>query len=360
MTVLIEYYTAPSASRLPVATMQALSLGGVVRRREFLTLVGGTAAAGAWPFPLCAQQPALPVVAFVNTGSADGLKNRAVSFRKGLSEAGFVEGKNVTIEYHWLEGRTDQLAAVIAELVRRKVSVIATPGSVVAALAAKAATTTIPIVFGVPEDPVRLGLVATLGRPGGNATGINSFSQEVTGKRLRLLHDLVPKAVRFAVLVNPGNASSTQSTLREVRKAAGSMGLQIQKVLNASTTGEIDKAFDVLARERVDALFVASDAFINSRAVQFATLTARERIPAAYSSDDVVAVGGLMSYGADLSDLSRQVGIYAGSILKGAKPAELPVLQSAKFRFALNLQTARTLGIDVPPGVLSIADAVIE
>jgi len=329
-----------------------------VRRREFLAFVGGAAAAGAWPFPLCAQQPALPVVAFVNTGSADGLKNRAVSFRKGLSEAGFVEGKDVTIEYHWLEGRTDQLPMVIAELLRRKVSVIATPGSVVAALAAKAATTTIPIVFGVPEDPVRLGLVATLGRPGGNATGINSFSQEVTGKRLRLLHDLVPKAVRFAVL--PGNASSTQSTLREVRKAAGSMGLQIQKVLNASTTGEIDKAFDVLARERVDALFVASDAFINSRAVQFATLTARERIPAAYSSDDVVAVGGLMSYGADLSDLSRQVGIYAGSILKGAKPAELPVLQSAKFRFALNLQTARTLGIDVPPGVLSIADAVIE
>jgi putative ABC transport system substrate-binding protein len=323
-------------------------------------LVGGAATAGSWPFPLRAQQSALPVVAFVNTGSADGLKNRAVAFRKGLSETGFVEGKDVTVEYHWLEGRTDQLPAVMADLVRRKVSVIATPGSVVAGLAAKAATATIPIVFGVPEDPVQLGLVATLGRPGGNATGINSFSQEVTGKRLRLLHDLVPKAIRFAVLVNPGNASSMQSTLRELRKAAGPMGVQIQKILNASTAGEIDAAFGVLARERADALFVASDAFLNSRGVQFVTLTARERIPAAYSAEDVVTVGGLMSYGADLSDLSRQVGIYTGSILKGAKPGDLPVLQSAKFKFALNLQTARTLGIDVPAGVLSIADEVIE
>ncbi|MGB7858081.1 MAG: ABC transporter substrate-binding protein [Pseudolabrys sp.] len=331
-----------------------------MRRRDFLTLLGGAAAAPAWPLALRAQQSSLPIVGFVNTGSAEGLKSRADAFRKGLSEAGLVEGKDVTIEYHWLEGRTDQLAAVMADLVKRKVAVIATPGSVVAALAAKAATATVPIAFAVPEDPVRLGLVATIGRPGGNATGINTFSQEVTGKRLRLLRDLVPKATRFALLVNPGNASSTQSTLRELRKAAGDMGVQIQKILNASTIGEIDGIFDVLARERVDALFVASDAFLNSRGVQFATSTARERIPAAYSAEDVVAVGGLMSYGADLSDMSRQVGIYAGSILKGAKPADLPVLQSAKFKFALNLQTARTLGIDVPPGVLSIADAVIE
>jgi putative ABC transport system substrate-binding protein len=329
-----------------------------VRRREFFTLVGGVAAAGAWPSALRAQQSGLPIVGFVNTGSAEGLKSRATAFRKGLSEAGFVEGKDVTIEFHWLEGRTDQLLTV-ADLVRRKVSVIATPGSVVAALAAKAATTTIPIVFGVPEDPVRLGLVATLGRPGGNATGINTFSQEVTGKRLRLLHDLVPKAT-FALLVNPGNASSTQSTLRELRKAAGDMGVQIQKILNASTISEIDGAFDALARERVDALFVASDAFFNSRGVQLATLTARERIPAAYSDREVVAAGGLMSYGADLSDMSRQVGVYTGTILKGAKPAELPVLQSTKFKFAINLQAARTLGIDVPPGILSIADDVVE
>jgi putative tryptophan/tyrosine transport system substrate-binding protein len=331
-----------------------------VRRREFLAFVGSAAATGAWPSALGAQQSALPIVAFVNTGSAEGLKNRPVAFRKGLSETGFVDGKNVAIEYHWLEGRTDQLPTVMADLVRRKVSVIATPGSVVASLAAKAATATIPVVFGVPEDPVVLGLVATLGRPGGNATGINSFSQEVTGKRLRLLHDLVPKATRFALLVNPGNASSHQTTLREVRKAAGPMGVQIQKILTASTAGEIDAAFGVLARERADALFVASDAFLNSRGVQFVTLTARERIPAAYSAEDVVTVGGLMSYGADLSDLTRQVGIYTGSILKGAKPGDLPVLQSAKFKFALNLQTARTLGLDVPPGVLSIADEVIE
>jgi putative ABC transport system substrate-binding protein len=331
-----------------------------MRRREFLAFVGGAAATGAWPSPLRAQQPALPVVAFVNTGSADGLKNRAVSFRKGLSEVGFVEGKDVTIEYHGLEGRTDQLPAVMTDLVRRKVSIIATPGSVVAALAAKAATTTIPIVFGVPENPIGLGLVATLGRPGGNATGINTFSQEVTGKRLRLLRDLVPKATRLAVLVNPGNASSAQTTVREVRKDAGAVGVQIQKILNASTAGEIDAAFDVLARERVDALFVASDAFFNSLGVQFATLTAREKIPAAYSDREVVAAGGLMSYGADLADMARQVGVYTGSVLKGAKPAELPVLQSAKFKFAINLQTARTLGIDVAPRVLTIADEVIE
>jgi putative ABC transport system substrate-binding protein len=331
-----------------------------MRRREFFTFVGGAAAAGAWPFPLRAQQSALPVVAFVNTGSADGLKNRAVSFRKGLSEAGFVEGKDVTIEYHWLDGRTDQLPAMMADLVKRKVAVIATPGSVVAALAAKAATTATPVVFGVPEDPVGLGLVATLGRPGGNATGINTFSQEVTGKRLRLLHDLVPKSTRVAVLINPGNASSAQTTLRALRKDAGAMGVQIQKILNASTASEIDGAFDALARERVDALFVASDAFFNSRGVQFATLTARERIPAAYSDREVVAAGGLMSYGADLADMARQVGVYTASVLKGAKPAELPVLQSAKFKFAINLQTARTLGIDVSPRVLTIADEVIE
>ncbi len=331
-----------------------------MRRREFINLLGGAAAAGAWPLALRAQQSALPVVALVNSGSGEGLKSRAVAFRKGLSETGFVEGKDVTIEYHWLEGRTDQLPAVMADLVKRKVSVIATPGSVVAALAAKAATTTIPIAFAVPEDPVQLGLVANLGRPGGNATGINTFSQEVTGKRLLLLHDLVPKATRFALLVNPSNSSSMQSTVRELRKGAGAMGVQIQKILNASTISEIDQAFDVLARERVDALFVASDAFFNSRGVQFATLTARERIPAAYSDREIVADGGLMSYGADLADMSRQVGVYAGSILKGAKPAELPVLQSVKFKFAINLQTARSLGIDVRPTVLTIADEVIE
>ena len=329
-----------------------------MRRRDFI--VGMAGSAGAWPLALRAQQSTLPVVALVNSGSGEGFKNRAAAFRKGLSETGLVEGKDVTIEYHWLEGQIDQLPVVMADLVKRKVAVIATPGSIVATLAAKKATATIPIVFGVPEDPVRLGLVATIGRPGGNATGINTFSQEVTGKRLRLLHDLVPKAARFALLVNPGNASSTPSTLRDVREGAGTMGVQIQKILNASTAGEIDAAFDVLARERVDALFVASDAFFHSRGVQFATLAARERLPAAYGDREVVAAGGLMSYGSDLTDMSRQVGVYTGSILKGAKPAELPVVQSAKFKFAINLQTARTLGIDVRPTVLTIADEVIE
>jgi ABC-type uncharacterized transport system substrate-binding protein len=231
--------------------------------------------------------------------------------------------------------------------------------SIVATLAAKAATTTIPIIFGSPEDPVRLGLVASLGRPGGNATGINSFSQEVIGKRLRLLHDLLPKAVRIAVLVNPSNVSSAETTLHEVQEAAPTMGLQIE-FLHATTVSEIDETFTTLARERFDALFVAPDAFFNSRALQFASLTARERLPATYSGFEVVLAGGLMSYGSDLADLSRQVGVYTGKILQGAKPAELPVLQSAKFVFAINIQTARTLGIEVPPGVLSIADEVIE
>jgi putative ABC transport system substrate-binding protein len=228
-----------------------------------------------------------------------------------------------------------------------------------AALAAKAATTTIPIVFGVAEDPVKLGLVASLARPGGNATGINFFFVEVAAKRLRLLHDLVPKAVRVAVLVNPANVTVVETTLRELHEAAPTIGLQIQ-ILNASMIGEIDAAFAALARERPDALFVASDAFFGSRRVQFATLAARDRIPAAYPNRDYVAAGGLMSYGTDLADMTRQVGVYTGRILKGAKPADLPVLQSTKFEFVINLQTARALGIEVPPGVLAIADEVIE
>jgi putative ABC transport system substrate-binding protein len=239
------------------------------------------------------------------------------------------------------------------------VAVIATPGSGQVALAAKAATMTIPIVFGVGEDPVRLGLVASLARPGGNATGINFFLSEVVAKRLRLLHDLVPKAVRVAVLVNPANTSATKSTLRDVQEAAPTIGLQIQ-IVNATTIGEIDAAFATLARERPDALFVAPDAFFNSRRVQFATLTARDKIPATYPNRDFVAAGGLMSYGTDRADAYHQVGVYIGRILKGAKPADLPVLQMSKFEFVINLQTARALGIEVPPAVLSIADEVIE
>jgi putative ABC transport system substrate-binding protein len=327
-----------------------------MRRREFITLCGG--AALAWPLPVRAQQRAMPVVGFLRVGSADANARYVAAFRHGLSETGFVEGQNVTVEYHWLEGQLDRLPALMAELVHRQVAVIATPGDE-PSLAAKAATATIPIVFAVGQDPVRLSLVASLARPGGNATGVNFFGQEVTAKRLRLLHDLVPKVVRIAMLVNPANASVAENTLREVQEAAPSLGLQIQ-ILNATTIGEIDAAFAALSRERPDALFVAGDQFFTSRAVQFATLTAVNKIPATYSNRDFVATGGLMSYGTDLADAFRQVGIYTGKILKGAKPADLPVLQLTKFEFAINLQTARALGIDVPSGLLSIADEVIE
>jgi putative ABC transport system substrate-binding protein len=331
-----------------------------IGRRAVLTTLGGAAGSSLLrPRTARAQQPALPVVAFVNGGSADGSARFAAAFRKGLNETSYVEGQNVTVEYHWLEGHYDRLPALVAELTRRQVAVIATPGSVPASLAAKSATTTIPIVFGVAEDPVRLGLVASLARPGGNATGMNFFARELVAKRLRLLHDLVPKAVRVAVLVNPGNASSAETTLRGVQEAAPTLGLQIQ-ILNATTIGEIDAAFGALARERPDTLFVAGDGFFTDRRVQFATLTARDRIPATYAQSDFVAIGGLMSYGTDNADMFRQVGVYTGKILQGAKPADLPVLQSTKFEFVINLQTARALGIEVRPDVLSIADEVIE
>jgi ABC-type uncharacterized transport system substrate-binding protein len=327
-----------------------------LKRREFITLLGG--AAVAWPLAARAQQPAMPVVGFIRDGSADANARYTAAFRKGLNETGPVEGQNVTVEYHWLEGRHDRLPALMADLVRRQVAVIATTGNV-PTLAAKAATATIPIVFGVGDDPVRLGLVANFARPGGNLTGINFFNTELTAKRLRLLHDLVPKAVRVAVLLNPANASSAESQLRTVQEAAPTIGLQIQ-ILNATTIGEIDAAFATLERERPDALFVAGDAFFVSRAVQFATLTARGRIPATYSLRDYVKVGGLMSYGTDFAEAFRQVGVYTGRILKGAKPADLPVLQSTKFEFVINLQTARALGIEVPAQLLATVDEAIE
>jgi putative ABC transport system substrate-binding protein len=331
-----------------------------MRRRKVITLMGGAAATALLrPSAARAQQPALPVVAFINAGSADGSARYAVAFRKGLNETGYVEGQNVTVEYLWLEGQYDRLPALLADLVRRRVAVIATPGSNVATLGAKAATATIPIVFGVGDDPVQLGLVASLARPGGNATGINFFSSEMASKRLRLLHDMLPKAVRVAVLVNPANTSSAASTIRDVQQAAPSIGLQIQ-TLNATTIGEIDAVFAALGRERPDALFVAPDTLFLDRRGQIATLAARDRIPAAYGNRDYVAAGGLMSYGTELADSYHQVGVYTGSILKGANPANLPVLQSTKFEFVINLQTARALGIEVPPGVLSIADEVIE
>jgi len=328
-----------------------------IRRRQFITLLGGAAA--AWPLAARAQQPAMPVVGFINGGTADAYAPFVAAFRKGLNETGFVDGQNVRVEYHWLEGKYDQLPALMADLVRRRVALIATPASGPAARAAKAATSTIPIVFSVAQDPVQLGLVASLARPGGNATGLNFFSREVAAKRLRLLHDLVPKAVRVAVLLNPANTGSAEATLREVQEAAPAMGLQIQ-ILKATTIAEINAAFASFARERPDALFLAGDGFFTDRRVQFATLTARDRIPATGAESQFVKAGLLMSYGTDLAESFRQVGDYAGRILKGEKPAELPVLQSTKFEFVLNLQTAQALNIEVPPGVLSIADEVIE
>ena len=313
----------------------------------------------AWPRAALAQQTILPVVGVVSGQSSHADARNAAAFHKGLNETGYVDGNNVTVEYHWIAGQYDRLPALMADLVRRQVAVIATTGNNATALAAKAATSTIPIVFSVGEDPVKMGLVASLARPGGNATGINDFLTEVEGKRLRLLHDLVPKAVRIAVLVNPGNVVSAEGALQGAQQAAAATGLQIRP-LKATTIGDIDAAFASFAQERPDALFVAADAFFATRAAQFITLTARDRIPAAYSLRDYVFGGGLMSYGADLAEAGHQVGVYTGSILKGAKPADLPVLQSTKFDFVLNLQTARALGIDVPSGVLSIANEVIE
>jgi putative tryptophan/tyrosine transport system substrate-binding protein len=329
-----------------------------IGRRKFLATLGGAAAA-AWPPTARTQQAAMPVIGVVSGQTSDTEARNTAAFRKALKESGYVEGENVTVEYHWVEGRYDRLPALMADLVRRRVAVIATTGSVPAALAAKAATATIPIVFGAGDDPVKLGLVASFARPGGNATGINFLNLEVTTKRVRLLHELLPKAVRIAVLVNPANATSAESTLRAVQEAAPAIGLQTQ-VLNATTIGEIDAAFATLARERPDALLVAGDAFFVSRPVQFTTLTARDRIPAAYSLRDYVKAGGLMSYGTDLADVSRQVGIYTGRILKGAKPADLPVVQSTKFEFVVNMQTAKALSLEVPAQLLATVDEVIE
>jgi putative ABC transport system substrate-binding protein len=327
-----------------------------VKRRAFISLLGG---AVAWPLAARAQQPAMPIVGLVGPRSPEESTRLGAAFRKALNETGYIEAQNVMVEYHWLEGKYDRLPALMADLVRRRVAVIATPAFTAAAPVVKAATTTIPIVFGVAEDPVKLGLVASFARPGGNATGINFLASEVAAKRLGLLHDLVPKAVRIAVLINPANAPTAETTLRETSEAAHGLGLQIQ-ILNASTSREIEAAFATLVRERPDALFIAPDGFFTSRRVQFATLAAHHRVPAAYFSREFVEVGGLMSYGSDISDVYRQVGVYTGQILKGAKPADLPVVQSTKLEFVINIQTAKALGLEVPPQLLASADEVIE
>jgi putative ABC transport system substrate-binding protein len=326
-----------------------------MKRRDFITLLGGAAA--VWPLAARAQQSALPVVAFINGSAADPAQE--TDFRKGLAEAGAIEGQNVTIDFHWLGGQYDVVPALVSELVRRRVAVIATPGFPPAATAAKAATTTIPIVFGVGEDPVKLGLVASFARPGGNATGVNFLTTEVAGKRLSLLHELVPKAARIALLLNPANPESAVDTLQEVESAAGMLGLET-KVFKASTSTEIDAAFATFGQERFQALFVFGDGFFVSRRVQLATLAVRDRLPASFSVREYAAAGGLMSCGTKLSDMFRQAGIYAGAIVKGAKPSDLPVVQSSKFEFVINLQTAKSLGLEVPPMLLALADEVIQ
>src|SRR5262245_49319357 len=324
-----------------------------VRRRELIVLLGGAA---AWPLAARAQQPAMPVVGFLHPSSPDAYRLRG--FRQGLKDAGFTEGENVTIEYRWADDQIDRLPALAAELVQRQVAVIGA-GAIPSVRAAKAATTTIPIVFVLAEDPVKLGVVTSLARPGGNLTGINFFSTELAAKRLELLRELVPGAARVAVLVNPANSTTAESTLRGMEPAARAMGLQIQ-VLNASSSREIDAVFATLESERPDAIVVGTDTFLIDRRVQLALQAMLHKLPATYPVRDFAEVGGLMSYGASLADAYRHVGVYTGRILKGAKPADLPVVQSSKFELVINAQTARMLGLTVPDKLLVAADEVIE
>jgi putative ABC transport system substrate-binding protein len=327
----------------------------MMRRRAFIAAIGGAA---AWPLIARAQQPAMPVIGFLDSRPPDGMTERVRAFRQGLKDTGIVEGENVAIEPRFAEGQFDRLPELAAELVRRRVAVIPAIG-IAAAFAAKAATTTIPVVFGVGEDPVRLGLVASLAQPGANLTGVNFLTGELVAKRLELLRELVPAATRIAVLVNPADAVNAETSVRDVQSAARAIGLQIQ-VHNAGTSGEIDAAFATIGRERPDALLVGTGPFFTSRRVQLANLASRYAVPAIFHSREITEVGGLMSYGTNILDAYRQVGVYTGRILKGVKPADLPVLQSSKFELVINAQTARMLGLTVPPMLLAHADEVIE
>jgi putative ABC transport system substrate-binding protein len=327
-----------------------------MRRRDFIKGIAGSAA--GWPLAVHAQQPAIPVVGFLGVTSA-GTQPFLAAFRQGLSETGYVEGQNVEIEYRWIEDQYNRLPELTADLIRHHVNVIVTLFTTPAALAAKAATTRIPIVFSVGDDPVKHGLVASLSRPGANVTGINFFSSEVTAKRLGLLRELLPKAARIGVLVNPTNVEITERTVKDVNAAAEALGLQIQ-VLNASNGNELDAAFTTLVSGRADGLLIGADAFFVSRRVQIAILAARHMVPAIYTIGDYAEAGGLISYGTDVTDSVRQQGVYVGRILKGSKPADLPVVQSTKFKLVINLRTAKALGLEVPPTLLSRADEVIE
>jgi len=326
-------------------------------RREIITLLGGAAA--AWPLATHAQQAAMPVIGFLDSRSPDALADRLRGFRQGLKDSGFIEGENVIVVYRWAESQFDRLPALADELVRRPAAVIVASGGPNVTIAAKAATTTIPIVFLTSSDPVGQGFVVSLARPGGNLTGINFLNRELAAKQLGLLRELVPAATRVAALVNPANAVATETTLRDVEQAAGAMGLRIQ-VVHASTSREIDSAFTTLARERPDALFVGEDPFLNSRRLQLSLAAMRHAIPAIYGGREHAEAGGLMSYGSNITDAYRQVGAYAGRILKGSKPADMPVMQADKFELVVNNQTARTLGLTVPQTLLTSADEVIE
>ena len=327
-----------------------------MKRREFIGLA--SAAAAAWPVMAQAQQPALPAVGFLHPASPDGNTDRLRAFREGLKEMGFVEGENVAIEYRWADNNLERLPALATDLVHRRVAVIATFGPPTA-FAAKAATTTIPIAFLVPEDPVRLGLVTSLARPGGNLTGINFLPAEVAGKRLALLRELVPSIVHLAVLVDSNNKTSSESTLQDMEAALRTMGLQ-SKAYYVNSSRDIDTVFDGFVRERPDAVFAAISASFVDRRVQFALQAMLHKLPATYASREFTEVGGLMTYGASLRAAIRQTGVYAGRILKGAKPADMPVVQSEKLELVINHQTARMLGLTVPPALLARADEVIE
>jgi putative ABC transport system substrate-binding protein len=331
------------------------------RRREFITLLGGAAAtlpSLLWPLAARAQQPAMPVIGFLHSGSPEPNLKRVAAFRKGLSEAGYVEGRNVAVEFRWAAGQDDRLPELAADLVRRRVAVIATPGSTPAALAAKAATATIPIVFYMGGDPVALGLVASLNRPGGNVTGISNQDAELMAKRLALLRELVPQAARCIALVNP-NSVLTDAIVKNLRAGAATLGLQVE-ILRAGTDREIDAAFAKFSQKPREPLLVSPDAFFFNRRVQILTLAARHALPAIYYDREFVDAGGLMSYGTNRVSTFQQVGIYTGRILKGEKPADLPVMQPTKFELVININTARALGFELSPTLLALADEVIE
>jgi putative ABC transport system substrate-binding protein len=326
-----------------------------MQRREFITLLGGAAA--AWPVAARAQQPAMPVIGLINAGIPESAAYRMTAFRQGLNEIGYVEGQSVAIEYRWAEGRYDLIPELVADLLRRRVAIIATPGSTDAALAAKAATAAVPIVFADEEDPVKLGLVASLAQPGGNVTGVAVLETELQGNRMRLLRELVPTATSIGVLLNPARVAFDAQS-KDIQEAARAVRQEI-RILRASSEHEIDFAFAIAAAWRPGALIVPPDAFFNSRREQLVTLAKSHAIPTIYHNHEFVAAGGLMSYGS-FADGYRETGIYAGRILKGERPADLPVVQRTKFEFVLNLKTVKALGLDVPPTLLARADKVIE